>query len=93
MPLTDHQKDDKPSLVTLLFYLIKTSLLQESLLFDKILPLRVSTGSPVHFRVWYILQIGVNGLPGEYPTINSIFRSHNDMCTLLEVSMERKSFS
>lgn len=46
------------------------------------LPVRVCTWNPVYFRVWDILQIGVNGLPCEDPAINSIFWGHNDMSTL-----------
>lgn len=32
------------------------------------LPLGVSAGNPVHFRGWYIFQIGMNTLPGNRPS-------------------------
>ena len=54
------------------------------------LPLGIFTWNPVHSRVWDILQVGINGLPGEDPAINSIFWGHNDMCALLKTSRSRR---
>lgn len=50
------------------------------------LPLWVFAWNPVHFWVWDIFQIGINGLPCEDPAINSILWGHNDMCTLSKTS-------
>lgn len=50
------------------------------------LPLWVFAWNPIHFWVWDIFQIGINGLPCEDPAINSILWGHNDMCALSKTS-------
>lgn len=53
-------------------------------LYTVILPFWIITGYPVYLRVWDILQVWVDGIPGELHTVYTIFWSHNNVRTLLE---------
>lgn len=51
------------------------------------LPVGMITRDPIHLRVWDILQVWVDSFPAEVPAINTIFWSHDNMCTLLKMNL------
>lgn len=53
------------------------------------LPVGIITRDPVHLRVWDILQVWVDGFPVEVKAVNTIFWSHNNMCTLSKMELNQ----
>lgn len=53
------------------------------------LPVGIITRDPVHLRVWDILQVWVDRFPVEVKAVNTIFWSHNNMCTLLKTELNQ----